>query len=100
MPTPEYKKRCRPLIFHSSLFIKTVSERNVFMLENLISFICEELGCDESAVSGETLLGELVGDEIELHELVEALENEFDSRFGEEISGEISLTSLADLIEE
>lgn len=100
MPTPEYKKRRRPLIFHSSLFIKTVSERNVFMLENLISFICEELGCDESAVSGETLLGELVGDEIELHELVEALENEFDSRFGEEISGEISLSSLADLIEE
>lgn len=70
------------------------------MLENLISFICEELGCDEAAVGGETLLGELVGDELEISELVEALENEFDTQFGEEINGDFSVASIADMIEE
>ncbi len=70
------------------------------MLERLISLICEELGCDEANVGGETLLGELVGDEIEIQELVEALENEFDTEFGEEISGDISVAYLAEMIEE
>lgn len=70
------------------------------MLEKLISLICEELGCDESNVGGETLLGELVGDEIELQELVEALENEFDTEFGDEINGESTVVSIAEMIEE
>lgn len=70
------------------------------MLENLISFICEELGCDESNVSGETLLNELVSDEIELQELIQALENEFDTEFGTETDGDISVASLAGMIEE
>lgn len=70
------------------------------VLEKLISLICEELGCDESNVSGETLLGELVGDEIEIKELCQALENEFDTEFGEEISGDFSVSRLAELIEE
>ena len=70
------------------------------MLEKLISLICEELGCDESNVSGETLLSELVGDEIETGELIQALENEFDTEIGEEISGDISVSQLADMIEE
>lgn len=100
MPPSEYKKHRRPLIFHASLFIKTVSERNVFMLENLISFICEELGCDEASVSGETLLSELVGDEIELQELVQALENEFETELVDELSGDISVSSIAGMIEE
>ena len=70
------------------------------VLEILISLNCEELGCDESNVSGETLLGELVGDEIEIKELCQALENEFDTEFGEEISGDFSVSRLAELIEE
>ncbi len=70
------------------------------MLENLISLICEELGCDEANVSGETLLGELVSDDIEIAELVQALENEFDTELSEEISGDISVSELADMIEE
>lgn len=70
------------------------------MLENLISFICEELGCDESNVSGDTLLGELVGDEIELQELVEALENEFDMVFGGGVNGDSTVGSIAGMIEE
>lgn len=69
------------------------------MLEKLISLICEELGCDESNVSGETLLSELVGDDIEIQELVQALENEFETEFSEEISGEISVSQLAEMIE-
>ena len=70
------------------------------MLERLISLICEELGCDESNVSGDTLLGELVGDEIELQELVEALENEFDKEFGCGINGDSTVDSIAEMIEE
>ena len=70
------------------------------MLENLISFICEELGYDEANVGGETLLGELVGDELEIRELVEALENEFDTQFGEDIDGDFSVAALAGMIEE
>lgn len=70
------------------------------MLERLISLICEELGCDESNVSGDTLLGELVGDEIELQELVEALENEFDKEFGGGVNGDSTVDSIAVMIEE
>lgn len=70
------------------------------MLERLISLICEELGCDETNVDGETLLGELVGDEIEIRELVQAVENEFDTEFGEEINGDFSVAALAGMIEE
>ena len=44
------------------------------MTERLISFICEELGCDESNVGKETMLNDLVGDEIELQELVDILQ--------------------------
>ena len=69
------------------------------MLEKLISLICEEIGCDESTVSGETLLGELVSDDIETEELIQALENEFDVEFGEEISGDISVSQPAEMIE-
>lgn len=70
------------------------------MLERLISLICDELGCDEATVDGETLLGELVGDEIEIRELVLAIENEFDTEFGEEINGDFSVGALAAMIEE
>ncbi len=70
------------------------------MLERLISLICEELGCDETNVDGETLLGELVGDEIEIRELVQAVENEFDTELGEEINGDFSVAALAGMIEE
>ena len=70
------------------------------MLEKLISLICEELGYDESKVNGETLLNELVSDDIEIRELVQALESEFDTEFGEEISGDISVYELAEMIEE
>ncbi len=70
------------------------------MLERLIALICEELGCDEASVDGGTLLGELVGDEIEIRELVQAVENEFDTEFGEEINGDFSVAVLAGMIEE
>ena len=70
------------------------------MLERLISLICDELGCDEANVDAGTLLGELVGDEIEIRELVLAIENEFDTEFGTEINGDFSVAALAGMIEE
>ncbi len=80
--------------------LATLTNGGMFvMLENLISLICEELGCDETNVSGETLLGELVSDDIEIEELVLALENKFDVELGDEICGDISVADLAEMIE-
>ncbi len=70
------------------------------MLERLIALICDELDCDEASVDGETLLGELVGDEIEIRELIQVVENEFGTELGEEINGDFSVAALAGMIEE
>lgn len=69
------------------------------MLDKLIYFICEELDFDESNINGETLLGELVGDELEINELLQTVENEFDVQLGDEIDGDCSLSRLAEMIE-
>lgn len=69
------------------------------MLERLIAFICEELGCDESQINGETVLNELVSDDIEIQELASELENEFGIEFSEEIGNDITVSELAERVE-
>lgn len=69
------------------------------MLDKVISLICEELGCADSEVDENTLIGDLVSDELEIEELVQVLENEFEFEFGEELSGDISVAELAEMIE-
>lgn len=69
------------------------------MLEKVISLICEELGCTDNEVGEDTLLGDLVSDELEIEELVQALENEFEIEFSEELGAEISVAELAEIIE-
>lgn len=70
------------------------------MLEKVISLICEELGCDENEVTESTLVSDLVGDELETQELVQALENEFDIEFSAEIGADTTVAELAGIIEE
>ncbi len=70
------------------------------MLEKVISLICEELGCDENEVTESTLVSDLVGDELETQELVQALENEFDIELSAEIGADTTVAELADAIEE
>ncbi len=67
------------------------------ILEKLISLICDELGCDE--ISEDAALGELVGDELELQELISAVEGEFDVELGD-ADGETTVGELAGIIEE
>lgn len=69
------------------------------ILEKLISLICDELGCDEDNFDEDTAIGELVGDDLELQELISAAENEFDVEIGE-ADGEMTVGELADMIEE
>jgi len=70
------------------------------MLEKLISLICEELGYDTDEIDEDTVLGELVGDELEIEELVQALENEFDVELSQELSGDMTVSEIAEMIEE
>ncbi len=69
------------------------------MLEKVISLICEELGCADNEVDEDTLIGDLVGDELEIEELAQALENEFEVELSEELGAEITVAELAEMIE-
>ena len=69
------------------------------MLEKVISLICEELGYDEDAINEDTVLGELVGDETEIEELAQFLEGEFDVEFGGELSLDMTVSDVAEMIE-
>ena len=70
------------------------------ILEKLISLICEELGFDEDEVDENTAVGDLVSDDLEIEELALALESEFEIELGSELSGDISVSELADIIED
>jgi acyl carrier protein len=67
------------------------------ILEKLISLICDELDCD--GIGEDAALGELVGDDIELQELISAVESEFDVELGD-ADGETTVGELAVIIEE
>ena len=68
--------------------------------EKLISLLCEELGFDEDEVNENTAVGDLVSDDLEIEELALALESEFEIELGSELSGDISVSELADIIED
>lgn len=69
------------------------------ILEKLIELICDELGYDGSEVDENTVLSDLVSDELEKDELIQALENEFEIEFAGGISGDVSVAELAEMIE-
>ncbi len=65
------------------------------MLDRLITFICEEIGTED--VSEETVIGEIIDDEIEAQELISAIENEFGSEL--DCGSDITVGKLAELLE-
>ncbi len=69
------------------------------MLEKVISLICEELGYADNEVDEDTLIGDLVSDELEIEELAQALENEFEVELSEELGADITVAELAEMIE-
>ncbi len=69
------------------------------MLEKVISLICEELGYDTDEINGDTVLGEIVSDETEMEELSQLLEGELDVEFSEELSPDMTVSELAEMVE-
>lgn len=69
------------------------------MLEKVITLICEELGYDEDAIHEDTVLGELVSDETEIEELAQLLEGEFDVEFSGELSLDMTVSDVAEMLE-
>lgn len=66
------------------------------ILERLIALICEELGL-EKEIGEETVIGDLIDDEIEVQELIIAIENEFGAEL--DCGAGITVGELADLLE-
>lgn len=69
------------------------------MIEKVISLICEEFGFEEDAVNGGTSLAELAEDGIELEEIIRVVEGEFYVDLSEEISGEMTVAQVAEMLE-
>lgn len=66
------------------------------ILERLIDIICEELGLEEE-IGEETVIGDLIDDDIEVQELIIAIENEFGAELG--CGSDVTVGELADLLE-
>jgi hypothetical protein len=69
------------------------------MIEKLISLICEELGYEEGSITENTELDEIVEDGVELEKIIHVIECEFYVDLSEEISGDMTLTAVAELLE-
>lgn len=69
------------------------------MLEKVITLICEELGYDEDTIHEDTVLGELVSDDAEIEELAQLLEGEFDVEFSGELSLDMTVSDVAEMLE-
>ena len=67
------------------------------IIERLIALICEELGIDEDKINRGTVIGEIIDDEIEVQELMLAIENEFEAELS--CGTDITVGELADLLE-
>ena len=70
-----------------------------FVIEKVISLICEEFGYDDDAVTESTELNELVDDGVELDEIIRAVEGEFYVDLSEELSGDVTLGQVAAMLE-
>ena len=69
------------------------------MIEKIISLICEEFGFEEDAVSGGTSLAEITEEGIELEEIIRVIEGEFYVDLSEEISGDMTVAQVAEMLE-
>lgn len=69
------------------------------MVEKVISLICEELGYEEDAINENTELNELTEDGTELEEIIRIIEGEFYVDLSEEISGDMTVAQVAEMLE-
>lgn len=70
------------------------------ILDKLISVICGEFDISEEDIDEDTLLEDIISEDIDTSDLLYALEREFDVELSDELSGDISVGELAELIEE
>lgn len=68
-------------------------------LDEVIEFVCCELGANISQVNEYTPLGEIYRDETEAAELLLALESEYGIEMGDEIDGDMTVGELVERIE-
>lgn len=69
------------------------------MIDKVISLICEEFGYEEDAISENTELNELTEDGAELEEIIRIIEGEFYVDLSEEISGDMTVAQVAEMLE-
>lgn len=69
------------------------------MVEKVISLICEEFGCEEDAINGNTELTEIAEYGAELEEIIRIIEGEFYVDLSEEISGDMTVAQVAEMLE-
>ena len=69
------------------------------MVEKVISLICEEFGYDESAITENTQLSDLTEDGVALEEIIHAVEGEFYVDLSEDISSDMTIAAVAEMLE-
>ena len=69
------------------------------MIDKVISLICEEFGYEEDAINENTELNELTEDGAELEEIIRIIEGEFYVDLSEEISGDMTVAQVAEMLE-
>ncbi|MBE6771955.1 MAG: hypothetical protein E7547_07430 [Ruminococcaceae bacterium] len=69
------------------------------MVEKVISLICEELGYDEDAVNENTEINELLADGHDIEEIAHIIEGEFYADIADELSGDMTLSQIAEMLE-
>ena len=69
------------------------------MIDKVISLICEEFGYEEDAINENTELNELTEDGAELEDIIRIIEGEFYVDLSEEISGDMTVAQVAEMLE-
>ncbi len=69
------------------------------MIEKIISLICEEFGYEEEAINENSQINELIEEGTELEDVVRAIEGEFYVDLSEEISGDMTVAQVAEMLE-
>ncbi len=69
------------------------------MIEKIISLICEEFGYEEEAINENSQINELIEEGTELEDIVRAIEGEFYVDLSEEISGDMTVAQVAEMLE-
>ncbi len=68
--------------------------------ESLLELICDEFGLVKEEVSEDTLLEEIVSDEFEMNQLIETINDTFDTVINAEPDGEWTIADLANAANE